>query len=227
VVNSWVDTGGITFARGGGAIFQALGQLPRSMSRLTSTTTTRAFHSAPVGPPASGGAGTVVRVPYDVHSVTAVGGGLALGMNAGLLVLEIPATPNFFISFTGPDRPWAEWIAWELEQTGHSVTIQAWDFRPGSDFVVEMERALAQAGRVLAVLSPAYLASPFAMAEWRAAFAGDPQGATSGLSPYGWLTSGRRGCTPRAPISTLWASTSRAPGLCCWLASSRAVPGRA
>jgi hypothetical protein len=36
---------------------------------------------------------------------------------------------DFFISYTGKDRPWAEWIAWHLENRGgYSTIIQAWDF---------------------------------------------------------------------------------------------------
>jgi hypothetical protein len=42
---------------------------------------------------------------------------------------------NFFISYTGRDRQWAEWIAWQLEEAGYTLFIQAWDFRPGSNFV--------------------------------------------------------------------------------------------
>lgn len=45
---------------------------------------------------------------------------------------------DFFISYTGNDRPWAEWIAWVLEEAGYSVVIQAWDFRPGGNFVLDM-----------------------------------------------------------------------------------------
>ena len=41
---------------------------------------------------------------------------------------------DFFISYTSTDRPWAEWIAWQLEHEGFSVVIQAWDFRPGGNF---------------------------------------------------------------------------------------------
>lgn len=48
---------------------------------------------------------------------------------------------DFFISYNHADRAWAEWIAWQLEQVGFSVEIQAWDFRPGSNFVLEMDRA--------------------------------------------------------------------------------------
>ena len=46
---------------------------------------------------------------------------------------------DFFISYTKTDKAWAEWIAWTLEAAGYSTVIQAWDFRPGSNFVLEMQ----------------------------------------------------------------------------------------
>ncbi len=82
---------------------------------------------------------------------------------------------DFFISYNGKDKDWAEWIAWQLEDTGYSVVIQAWDFRPGGNFVLEMQKA-AQAERTLVVLSPNYLAAQFTQPEWAAAFAQDPTG---------------------------------------------------
>jgi TIR domain len=42
---------------------------------------------------------------------------------------------DFFISYTAANRPWAEWIAVQLETAGYSPVLQAWDFRPGSDFL--------------------------------------------------------------------------------------------
>ena len=45
------------------------------------------------------------------------------------------AMPDFFISYTQEDRSWAEWIGWVLEEEGYAVTLQAWDFRPGGNFV--------------------------------------------------------------------------------------------
>ena len=90
---------------------------------------------------------------------------------------------DFFVSYTGADRAWAEWIAWELERAGYRTVLQAWDFRPGANFVAEMRRSLARASRLLAVLSPAYLFSPFARAEWDAAFASDPQGSAGRRVP--------------------------------------------
>ncbi len=54
---------------------------------------------------------------------------------------------NFFVSYNSADRAWAEWMAWELEQAGFTTVIQAWDFRPGSNFVLDMQRAASDAER--------------------------------------------------------------------------------
>jgi TIR domain len=54
--------------------------------------------------------------------------------------------------------------------------LQAWDFRPGDNFVAGMRDALQQADRTIAVLSPAYLDSPYGTDEWTAAFLHDPDG---------------------------------------------------
>lgn len=84
---------------------------------------------------------------------------------------------HFFISYTSVDKGWAEWIAWQLEQAGQRTLIQAWDFKSGGVFPGDMHRALHQSLRVIAVLSPAYMASSFCQPEWQAAFADDPTGA--------------------------------------------------
>src|SRR4051812_39433247 len=78
---------------------------------------------------------------------------------------------DYFVSYNQADRTWAEWIAWQLEEVGFSVSLQEWDFRPGSNFVVEMDRAAKSAGRTIAVLSPEYLEAPFPQPEWSNAFA--------------------------------------------------------
>src|SRR5215218_5919116 len=90
---------------------------------------------------------------------------------------------DFFISYTQADRAWAEWIAWVLEEAGYKTKIQAWDFRPSSNFVVEMDNAAQEAERTLLVLSPDYLKSGFGKAEWTTAFAQDPTGEKSLLLP--------------------------------------------
>jgi hypothetical protein len=89
---------------------------------------------------------------------------------------------DFFISYTGNDRTWAEWIAWVLEEAGYSVVIQAWDFRVGGNFVLDMQKA-TEANRTIAVLSSLYLQKPFPQSEWAAAFAQDPTSANRKLIP--------------------------------------------
>ena len=68
---------------------------------------------------------------------------------------------DLFVSYTAADRAWAEWIAWQPEAAGYQVLLQAWDFRPGDNFIQRMDQALAEADRVLAVLSPHYFASAY------------------------------------------------------------------
>jgi tetratricopeptide (TPR) repeat protein len=93
------------------------------------------------------------------------------------------APKNFFISYTRADRSWAAWIAWHLQEAGYTTVFQDWDFRPGSNFVLDMQSAAADAERTIAVLSPDYLTSPFAQSEWATAFARDPTGAKRLLVP--------------------------------------------
>jgi len=93
------------------------------------------------------------------------------------------AVKDFFVSYNQADRSWAEWIAWHLEEGGYTVVIQAWDFRPGANFVLEMQRAATEAARTIAVLSPDYLAARFTQPEWAAAFAQDPTGEKGTLLP--------------------------------------------
>jgi tetratricopeptide (TPR) repeat protein len=85
----------------------------------------------------------------------------------------VTANKAFFISYTGTDTAWAEWIAETLERGGHSTILQAWDFRPGENFVQRMSEALAEAERVLAVISPAFFQSEYAGDEWTAALVRD------------------------------------------------------
>ena len=93
------------------------------------------------------------------------------------------AQPHFFISYTSADRVWAEWIAWTLEEAGLSVIIQAWDFSLGGNFVVEMQKAIVECERTIAVFSRNYFLSEFAEAEWTAAFRLDPTGKNEKLIP--------------------------------------------
>src|SRR6185436_3894559 len=93
------------------------------------------------------------------------------------------ARPSVFVSYNQADRSWAEWIAWALKEAGYPVVIQAWDFRPGSNFALEMHKAAAETDKTLIVLSDNYLRSEFTQPEWAAAFARDPQGRKRKLIP--------------------------------------------
>src|SRR3989440_4969588 len=90
---------------------------------------------------------------------------------------------DFFISYKGLDQPWAEWIAYQLEEANYSVVIQAWDFQPGSSFIHAMDRATREARSTIAVLSPDYFASPYTTVEWQAAYHKDPTGQQGFLLP--------------------------------------------
>ena len=84
---------------------------------------------------------------------------------------------DFFVSYTPTDRQWAEWVAWVLEEDGgYRVMIQAWDFVPGTNWMLGMEAGVRDATRTIAVLSEAYLTSQYGSAEWQAAYASDPTG---------------------------------------------------
>jgi hypothetical protein len=90
---------------------------------------------------------------------------------------------DFFVSYAGVDRPWAVWIAWQLEAGGYQVVVQAWDFGAGRDWVHEMQDAMSTAKRIVAVLSPEYLRSDHSEAEWRDFYARDPSGRRGLLLP--------------------------------------------
>jgi WD40 repeat protein len=79
-----------------------------------------------------------------------------------------------FVSYTPADEDWAGWIAWELESAGYRAILQAWDFVPGTNFVDFMDRGVADAAAVIAVLSRAYLGSRFGRWEWQSAILANP-----------------------------------------------------
>lgn len=105
---------------------------------------------------------------------------------------------DFFISYTSADRAWAEWIAWQLEDAGQRVLVQAWDFVPGTNFVAQMRDAVGQAQRTVAVLSFAYSESPHTTAEWQAAFRSDPAGTGRRVLPVRVER-----CEPPDPLAAL------------------------
>ena len=74
---------------------------------------------------------------------------------------------DYYISYHKADLPWAEWIAWSLEQEGFSTIVEAWDFRPGMNVILRRQAALSDARCFLAVVSPRYLEN----GKWVTAFA--------------------------------------------------------
>jgi hypothetical protein len=105
---------------------------------------------------------------------------------------------DFFVSYNHRDQTWAEWIAWQLEEAGYAARIQAWDFRPGTNFVLEMHRTLRSAERLLLVLSVNFLRRDFTQAEWSYAFADDPAAKYKKLVPVRVSE-----CKPDGLLSTL------------------------
>jgi len=122
---------------------------------------------------------------------------------------------DFFVSYTSADRAWAEWIAWQLEAEGYQVVVQAWDFEPGDNFIARMGEALEHADRTLAVVSAAYLASPYCTDEWPAHSCMTPRAKTA-CCRCGSRYVSSPGST--APGSTLtWpASPASRPERGCW-----------
>jgi len=90
---------------------------------------------------------------------------------------------NFFISYNIADKLWALGLRSWLIEEDFSVVMQETDFRPGGNFVLEMDKATKGAERTIAVLSPDYLGSSFTPSEWAAAFANDPTGDKRSLIP--------------------------------------------
>ncbi|MBL7261349.1 FxSxx-COOH system tetratricopeptide repeat protein [Paractinoplanes lichenicola] len=84
---------------------------------------------------------------------------------------------DVFVSYAGPDRPWANWAAQQLTRAGMSVELTAWDWSAGDNFVLRMNDALGRADCVLALYSMAYFARDrFTNDEWAAVLAEPPDG---------------------------------------------------
>jgi hypothetical protein len=105
---------------------------------------------------------------------------------------------DFFISYTHADRPWATWLAWQLEEAGYTTLLDVWDMRPGANFILAMQQATVQAEHTLLVLSPDYLSALFPQPEWAAALAHDPTGRQGTLLPVRV-----RECTPPGMLRPL------------------------
>lgn len=99
-------------------------------------------------------------------------------------ILPFGASWDFFVSYSHQDEIAAREIVSILEMAGHSTFAQFNDFAPGANFVTEMQRGLAGSGRVVALYSPAYVASAHCQAEWNAAYNSDADGSKRKLVPF-------------------------------------------
>lgn len=73
---------------------------------------------------------------------------------------------DFFVSYTRKDEKYATWVAELLEENGYNVMIQAWDIRPGHNFVAKINEALKNCKKLIVILSKNYLSSRWCEAEW-------------------------------------------------------------
>ena len=111
---------------------------------------------------------------------------------------------DFFISYNKADRSWAEWIAWVLEAEKYTTIVQEWDFKPGGNFVVEMDDATKRCERTIAVLSQDYLDAEFTVPEWAAKFAQDPKGIGRKLIPVRVATCNIEGLLAKSSLRSRW-----------------------
>jgi hypothetical protein len=105
--------------------------------------------------------------------------------------------PDFFISRAGADALFAEAIGHILENAGHKVVLQQWDFA-NRNFMERMHAALLSGARVISLLSNEYLASKHCEAEWLNAIAADPLNTNARL-----IVLRVNECTPRGLLTAL------------------------
>lgn len=94
----------------------------------------------------------------------------------------MPEKIDLIISYNPNDEAWAEWVAWLLQEAGHTVALTAWD-PVESNLAQEMQRAADGCKRIIALLSPHYMAGEFTEPEWAAAFGQDPPSMARVLVP--------------------------------------------
>jgi len=75
-----------------------------------------------------------------------------------------------FLSVAGPEAAWGEWFYRRLRDAGYQVDYYRRSFPVGENFVSSIDRALAGADRMVAVLAPGYCdPSSWVTPEWHAA----------------------------------------------------------
>ena len=90
---------------------------------------------------------------------------------------------KFFISFNSADREKAHWISWTLKEAGHEVAVHDWELPAGGNAPLWMNRKLAWADRLIAVVSPDYTPAKYSSMEWSATIWDDPDGTKGSVIP--------------------------------------------
>jgi hypothetical protein len=79
---------------------------------------------------------------------------------------------RIFISHTGSDSAWAEWVRAKLEEEGRPTELDSAAWGSGDNFIEAMDRALGKENPLLVLLSRAYLGQTrFTTDEWTTRFA--------------------------------------------------------
>jgi len=81
---------------------------------------------------------------------------------------------DFFISFNRANRSTADLVYETVTGAGYTCFYQHQDIPDGANFVQRMTAGLKEASTVLALFSPSYFESSYALAELHSAFADDP-----------------------------------------------------
>ncbi|CAO5244860.1 toll/interleukin-1 receptor domain-containing protein [Frankia sp. AgKG'84/4] len=90
---------------------------------------------------------------------------------------------DFIVSVADEDHDWGEWLAWELESSGHHVHLHAWDVVAGQYRTNRLDEAIRNTRRMLVVLTEHYLRAPRMQAEWTTMWDTDPAGVNRRLIP--------------------------------------------
>ena len=90
---------------------------------------------------------------------------------------------DFFLSFNRADRTTADLVYQTVRGAGFSCFYQHQDIPEGANFVQRMSSGLNEAATMLALFSPAYFQSRYALAELHAAFADDPLNELGSILP--------------------------------------------
>ena len=83
---------------------------------------------------------------------------------------------TIFVSHASEDDAFVDWLGWQIEDLGYRAIIDHWDFAAHRSFITQMDRALSDGARLLAVISPPFVASPHCRTEWEMAYQADPDG---------------------------------------------------